>query len=90
MALKTQQVHIAALEEPRIHRPMRSVATHATFGFNWGMFKDEGPGLLSVAGEARRILSSSRAQIALQVATVWIVTVIAADQLFVDTVMEGF
>src|SRR5258708_12066872 len=45
MAFKTKQVHVAALQQPRIRRTVRSVAPHATFPFPPPLLQPQRPSL---------------------------------------------
>ena len=52
MTLQAEQVHIAALQEPRIRRTVGGVASDAAFSLDGGMFPGEGTSLVSMAVEA--------------------------------------
>src|SRR5215510_5432600 len=65
------------------------MAGDAAFGFYRRMFKDERSCLVSMAGEAHRVLCSSRAQLPGEEPTMWIVAVAAGNQSLIYAMVIG-
>ena len=63
VAFQTEQVDVAAAQQPWIGRTMRRMAGHATFGLDWRMLKGEWTGFVSVAIEAELVLRSRGTQL---------------------------
>ena len=63
MAFQAQQVHLAALQQPRVRIPVRRMARRAPLELHRLMFKYEGSLLVRMAFEAHRILRTRRAQL---------------------------
>jgi len=63
VALQAKQVDLAALQHPRIRRPVRCMTGNTSLGFDWNMLKSEGSGLVGMALEADLILRRRSAQL---------------------------
>ena len=88
VALETEEIHLAALQQAGIRRTMRRMARCTAFGFHHRVFVNERTGFVGVAFEANRVLCCRRAQLPRQISAVRIVTVIALHETFVHTVMK--
>ena len=88
VTLQTQQIHLRAIEQPRIRRAMGRMAAHASFYLYGLVLIHEGSRLVAVALEAAGILCGSGPELPRQESAVRIVTVIALDQPLVDSVTK--
>ena len=89
VALKTEQVHLRALEKARVGIAVRGVARDTTFRLYDRVFVDKGPGFVAMALEAGSVLGDGGAELPGLETAVGIVTVVALHQALVDAVMEG-
>ncbi len=89
MALQAERIHIAHLQQAGIRRAMRRVATGAAVRFYHGVFIDEWPSRLRVTLGADHVLVSDSSELVALERAMWIVTVSAFEQPFIDRVMEG-
>src|SRR5208282_1839149 len=89
MALQAEDVHLAALQQPRIRRAVGHVASNAALDLHDFMLVDERTSLVRMALETDRILRGARAQLVSQEAAVGIVAIRAADQSLVHPVVKG-
>lgn len=89
MALQAERVHIAHLQQAGIRRAMRRVATGAAVRLYHGVFIDEWPSRLRVTLGADHVLISDSSELVALERAMWIVTVSAFEQPFIDRVMEG-
>ena len=89
MTLQAEQVHIAALQEPRIRRTVGGVASNAAFSLDGGMFPGEGTSLVSMAVEADHVLCGGGTQLVLHKAAVLVVAVTAGNQAVVHPMVKG-
>ena len=88
VTLKTEQIHFAALEQARIGRAVRHVATDAAFSALRRVLKDKRPGLFGVAFQANGIAGRRGAELRAQQPAVLVVAVGAGHQLFIHAMME--
>ena len=88
MAGVAEVVDARHVQEPCVLRTVRTVAAHAAFRLDRGMFVDERPTHLRVALGADQIRVISGAQVALLEGAVHVVAICALDQAFVYLVME--
>src|SRR5690349_17554282 len=63
VAFETNQVYVAALQQPRVRRTMRCVASHATLSLDGSVLPGKWPCLVRMAVEANHVLRSSGAQL---------------------------
>jgi hypothetical protein len=88
VALVAQRVDVRHIQQPRVLRTVRSVATQASFRLDRGVLEDERPARLGVALGADRILIGRRLQVVVPEGAVNVVAVAALDQAFVHLVVE--
>jgi hypothetical protein len=88
MTLETQQIDIAATQQPRIRRSMRRMASDAPFDFHRRVLERERTGLVGMAIEAELILRGGRAELLRQETAMLIVAVAARQQSLVHTMMK--
>ena len=89
MALQAHQVHLAALQQARIRRSMRSVAGYAALYLDRRMLVHKRPGLFCVALKAHRILRGSGPQLARQESAMRIMAIAALHEPFVNTMVKS-
>jgi len=89
VALKTEQVDVAAPQQPRIGRSVRHVAGHATLGFYRRVLEREGAGFVGVAVEAKLVLGRGGAKLVGEESAMGIMAVAARQQAFIDLVVKG-
>ena len=88
VAPEAQRVQIANVQQARVGRSVRRVARDAALGLDYGMLKDKRTCGLGVALGADRVLIGSRLQLLAFESAMRIVTIAAAQQPFIDFVME--
>src|SRR5215471_7507489 len=88
MTLETQQIDIAAAQQPRIRRSMRRMASDAPFDFHRSMLEREWAGLVGMAIEAELILRCSRAELLRQETAMLIVAVAAGQESLIHTMVK--
>src|SRR6478672_10307038 len=89
MALKAQQIYVAAPQQARVGRAMRHVAGNATFRLDGGMLPGEWTGLVRVAVEANHVLRGGGTQLAAHKAAVLVMAIAADQQAFIHAMMIG-
>jgi len=89
MALIAELIDIGNIQQPRILRSMRSVASHASFALDCGVFEYEGSARLGVTLGADRIHVGGGLNVIASECTVNIMAVAALQQSFIHLVMEG-
>jgi len=89
MALIAQRIDIGHIQEPRILRTVRSVATKAPLGLDRGMLKDKRSACLRMALGADRILIGCGLEVVISKRAMRIVAIGALDQALVDLVVKG-
>src|ERR1700687_3505906 len=89
VALQAHQVHLAALQQARVGRTVRSMAGNASFGLDRRMFMNKWPCFLRMAFETDGILGRCRPQLTGLEPAVRIVTITALHHAFVDAVVKG-
>src|SRR5579859_1828948 len=88
MAFKAQQVHVTALQQPRIRGTMGSVAGYAALSLHRSVLPGEGACFVGVAGEADHVLRGGGTQLVRQKSAVGVVATLAAHQALVDLVVK--
>jgi hypothetical protein len=88
VTLQTESVHARSRQQPRIRGTVRRVTRRTTFGSNGFMLEYERTALFSVALVADRILRGIGAQLFRLCRSVHIVTILALDVAFHDSVTE--
>ena len=88
VALQTNQVYVAPLQQPRVRRPVRGMASDATFSLDGRMFPGEGAGLVRVAVETDLVLCGGRTQLVPHETTVLVVAIAADNQAFIHAMVE--
>jgi hypothetical protein len=89
VALQAEQVHLGALEKPRVGIAMRRMARDAALGFDRRVFVNEGSGFVAMAFEAGRVLRTRGTQLPELEAAMGIVTVVALNHAFIHAVMKS-
>lgn len=89
MALIAQRIDVGHVQEPRILRTMRCVASQTTLSLDCGMFEDEWPACLRVALGANRILIGRGFDVVVPKGAMRVVAIGTFDQALVDSVVKG-
>ena len=89
MALQTEHIHQAHIEQPGIGGTVGSVATGAALGLHRHMFVDEGSLLIDVALVADEIPARQSPQLTNGRGPVRVMAVTALHQALVDSVVKG-
>jgi len=90
MALETEHVHLAHIEEPRIGGTVGRVASSAALCLYWHMFINEGPLLVGMALEANGISARQGSRLPHARRPMNVMAVVALDQAFVYAMVKGF
>jgi hypothetical protein len=88
MAFQAEQVNVAPAQQSRIGGAVRRMASNAPFCLDRSMFESKRSGFVCMAVEAELILGCCSPQLVRQKATMRIVAITAADQAFINFVME--
>src|SRR5580765_4640096 len=89
VALKAQQVYVAAPQQTRVGRSMRHVAGDAALGLDGSMLPGEWTGLVGVAVEADHVLRGGGTQLAPHEAAVLVMAIAADQQAFIHAMVIG-
>src|SRR4029077_9163435 len=89
VALKAEQVYVAALQQARVRRTMGGMASHAAFGLDGRMLPGERTGLVSMAIEANHILRGGGAQLMLHEAAMLVMAIAAGDEPLIHAMVKG-
>ena len=89
VALETEQIDVAALQQAGVRGAMRNVARSASLGHLGGVLEDERTRFFHVTLEAYRILAGGGPQLRIYEAAMLVVAIGALDQLFAHAMMEG-
>src|SRR5581483_2633477 len=88
MTLQAELIDLANLQQSRIRRAMRKMATAATFGFYGQMLEDKRPLFLAVALVADLVLLGAGAQLSGAGSAVRVMAIVAFDKPLIHTVAE--
>ena len=88
VALETEQIDVAALQQAGVRGAMRNVARSASLGHLGGVLEDERTGFFHVTLEAYRILAGGGPQLRIYEAAMLVVAITALDQPLFDAVAE--
>jgi len=88
VALIAQRVDVRHIQQTRVLRPMRRVASHTSLGLDRSVLKHKGATRLGVALGADRILIGRGLQVVVPKGPVWIMAVRAAHSALVHLVVE--